>query len=326
MASTHDPDDQEAIAPTTALRRLDDDAFVAVVEALWERRGWTIVERRDSDSWFVDLVAQIDWPDEQRGLLRIHRPDSETPLSGTLVRHFTRTVQQSPVDQAWILTTGSAPRSLSSQAAEFGVELLGAEEVARLIDTTKSRTLLAEHVEDPIASPSSVLQRAPTPVVDLLDRVDATPRVERLLSGLVPPDPTTADLARASFVGFRAALIGAVGVFVLMLVSVNTGLLFWLLLSAFLLVTYVGLLPTMAIDIYLVRGSDAVTWRPPWSLLATFLFVPAMLVAGAVYWYQRRERTPRGDTWQSLPTLASEVRRPETARQLDPRNDQRKEG
>ncbi len=275
MASTHDPDDQEAIAPTTALRRLDDDAFVAVVEALWERRGWTIVERRDSGSWFVDLVAQIDWPDEQRGLLRIHRPDSETPLSGTLVRHFTRTVQQSPVDQAWILTTGSAPRSLSSQAAEFGVELLG---------------------------------------------VDATPRVERLLSGLVPPDPTTADLARASFVGVRAALLGAVGLFALTLVSVDTGILFWLLLSAFLLVTYLGLLPTMAIDIYLVRGSDAVTWRPPWLLLATFLLVPAMLVAGAVYWHQRRERTPRGDTWRSLRTLVSGVRRLETARQLDPPN------
>jgi hypothetical protein len=152
MASTLDVDEREVIAPATALQRLDDDSFVAVVEALWERRGWTIVERRDSDSWFVDLIAQIDWPDQQRGLIRVHRPDSETPLSGTLVRHFTRTVQQSPVDQAWILTTSSAPRSLSSQASEFGVDLLGTEGIVRLIDQTESRTLLAEHVADPSTS------------------------------------------------------------------------------------------------------------------------------------------------------------------------------
>lgn len=283
----------EPIDPGVALGQLDDEQFVAFVVDLWERRGWTISDS-DLGPWYVDLLAHIEWPAEDQTLLRVHRPDSDKPLSRTIVRHFIRTVQQTTVDQAQIVTADSVAESVRQQADDFGVEIVDNAALVDLLAQADAYDLLADRVDRPIATPSRVLDRAPDRLVETLDRFDAVERADRLLAWLLPPDPTTADLATLSFTGFRAALVVAVGLFVLLLANANASVLFWLLLGAFLLATYGFLLPTMAADIYLIRRAETVSWTPTWLLLVPFLLIPLMLLAGGIYWGQRRYRTLRG--------------------------------
>lgn len=298
-------DESEPLAPETALQQLDDETFLAFVTALWGRRGWTVAERRDTGPWYVDLLAHGEWPTEQQALLRVQYPESERSLSSTDVRHFIRTVQQTAVDRATLITAGTVATSVRTQAEEFGIDVVDRSALLALVDDTGSRDLLAEQVGRPVEPAVELTEHVPEPLVDALERSDAAGRTERFLSKLLPPDPTKRDLARLTFAGFRVALVTSTVLFVLAFASLQSAVLFWLVLGCFLLSTYGGLLPLMAADIYLVRRAPATSWTPRWTLLAGFLLVPVMLLAGGLYWYRRRRRTPRGEDglWQSAAAL-----------------------
>lgn len=283
----------EPIDPGTALRQLDDEQFVTFVVDLWERRGWVVPES-DRGPWYVDLLAHVEWPAEDRTLLRVHLPESDKPLNRAVVRHFIRTVQQTPVDQAQLVTAATVAQSVKHRAAEFGVDVLDEGELVALVDEVDGHDLLAEHVDHPIDVERGLGDRAPEPVVGTVDRLVESERLERLLARALPPEPTTEDLAWLSFTGFRVAFVMTGALYVAAFAAVDPGLTFWLVLAVALLATYGFLLPLLALDIYLVRRCEATAWAPTWLFLAPFLVVPAMLPSALVYWYRRRFRTSLG--------------------------------
>lgn len=286
-----------------ALQRLDDAAFVDLIADFWERRRWTVEERRDPDTWYVDLSLRSDWPIEQRALLRIKRPSSRKPISGADVQRLARTVQQSGAEWGTLIVPEEAPRSARNRAATYDVNVLDRTDLGRLIDRWSGHDLLAERVGRPVVPITEPLTaHVPDPVDRVLERFDVLDRVGGLLDRYLPPNSSVHELAQLSFTGFRVTLTLAVVVFLSTLLTATGSIPFLLLTGVFVLVTYGGLLPLMAVDIYLVRRYEETAWTPAWASLASFLLAPLLFVIGGLYWYRRRRRTESGRAAAWRPT------------------------
>lgn len=279
----------EPLSTEAALRELDDRAFVELVSGVWERRGWTVEAVHDPGAWYVDLSLVDEWPEERRALVRIKRPHSRKRVSGTDVRHFVRTVQGEEVDGGILVLPTAAPRSARQRAEEFNVEVVGTVELAAKVEGWDAHDLLAERVGRPLDTESTSLSSlAPAPIGSVLERFDVVASAERVLERRLPTDPTPEDVAGVTFAGVRIAVGLAAVAFVSALAAGPGSLLFSLLVGIFLLATYVGLLPLLAADIYLMRRFEATEWRPSWWSLASFALAPLPLVAGVIYWHRRR--------------------------------------
>lgn len=277
-----------------ALASLDDREFAEVVGAFWKRRGWTIDSVENPDTWYVDLALRRTWPTAQRALLRLKRPSSETTVGETELQAFVQAVEQSQVDHGTLVLPSATPRSAQREAEQFDVTVLGVEDLRRLVDRWGAHDLLAERVGRPVAPETEpVHERLPAPIVDVLERLDAVERVGGLVDRTLSPNPTAEEVSAVTFSGFRTLLSVSVVSFLLVLLAGVGSVVSWLFLSVFLLVTYVGLLPVMAADIYLVRRVEATEWTPTWWSLASFALAPLLFVWGALYWHRRRERTLR---------------------------------
>jgi len=291
-ASTGSP-----LSTRDALGRLDDPAFAEFVRTLWERRGWDVEGVRDGEPRHVDVGFQREWPVAERGLLRVERPESDARVGGTELRHFVRAVQGAEVDWSTLVLPREAPRSLRREATEFGVRVVDVDDLADLVRRREAYDLLTAHVDRPlVVEANPLVARAPAPVAGVLRRVDAVDRGERVLDRCLPPNPTADDVARLTFTAFRVSLSAVAATFALTLATPGDSVAFWLLMGAFLLVTYGGLLPSFAADIYYVRRFDAGPWTPTWWLLAGFLLAPTLFAVGGLYWYRRRHRTRTGRT------------------------------
>lgn len=288
-------DESEPITTEAALRLLDDRSFVELVTKLWEQREWTVEEIRDHETWYVDFSLQRDWPVEQSGLLRIKRPDSETRVSGTEVRHFVRTVQKAPIDWSTLVLPREAPQSVRRRAAEFNVGVVDVDDLERLIHRRDAHGLLAAQVDRPLVIEADpIVARAPDPVANVLRRFDVIDRAEGLLDRRLPPNPTVEDLAGLAFTGFRVSLLFVAFVFLLTLAVPGGSISFWFLMGLFLFATYGVLLPLLAADVYFVRRFEDAPWTPTWWLFVSFMFAPVFFIVGSVYWVRRRQRTPSG--------------------------------
>ncbi|WP_430504220.1 restriction endonuclease [Haloparvum sp. PAK95] len=285
----------DPIATGDALRGLGDRAFVELVTKLWERREWVVEEVRERESRYVDLAVHRDWPVAQQGLLRIERPETESRVGGTEVRHFVGTVQRAEVDWSTLVLPRETSRSVRRRAAEFGVRVVDVDDLARLIHRREAHDLLAAHVDRPlVVEADPIVARAPAPVARVLRRYDVVDRAETLLTRRLPPNPTTEDVAGLTFTGFRVSLSVVLATFLLTVAAPGGSAAFWLLMGAFLLGTYGVLLPLFAVDVYLVRRFEPGPWTPTWWHLASFLLAPVLFVVGGLYWHRRRQRTPSG--------------------------------
>lgn len=284
---------QEPISVDEALQRLGTREMRDLVTRLWEERGWTLEEAASPDDRGVDLLFTREWPQNRRLLLRVQSFDENEQLNAADVQAFVRTVQHEAVDIARIITPTETPSSVEKGAREYGVDVMGPAALARLLDRLGERAALADLVDAPVVTDTgaSLPPWVPERVSETADRFDLADRFEGLLARYLPPDPTMADMAELSFVGHRIALVAS-AVALLMLLPVGTGsVVFYVLVTVHLLVTYGGLLPAMTADIYLLRQTRT-AWVPSWWYLASFIVVPLPLVAGALYWHRRRERSP----------------------------------
>ncbi|QLD85470.1 restriction endonuclease [Natronomonas halophila] len=293
MSSESAAEQPDPISVAEALQRLDTRTLRDLVRRLWEERGWTLEDESSPDDGGVDLVFAREWPQHRRVLLRVRSFDANDHLNTADVQAFVRTVQREEVDIARIVTTTETPSSVEAKAREYGVDVMGPAALGTLLDRLGERAALAAHVDAPVITDTGTSLPAwvPDRLAAAADRLNLADRLERLLARYLPPDPTMADMAALSFTGHRIALVAS-ALALLFLVPVGTqAVLFWVLMTAYLLVTYGALLPAMTADIYLrrqIRGE----WVPSWWYLGAFIAVPLPLLAGALYWYRRRNHRP----------------------------------
>jgi hypothetical protein len=88
------------------------------------------------------------------------------------------------------------------------------------------------------------------------------------------------------------------GLFALVVITGTGSLAFPLLVGALLSVVYLGVLPLMVADVYLLRRSRNPPWTPAWRCVAGFLLGPIALVGCGRYWYRRRLTA---DGWSIAP-------------------------
>jgi hypothetical protein len=313
-----DPSEPEPIPVEEAVARLDDEGFLAVVRELWKRRGWTVEAERTPEDRYVDLLLTKAWPENQRGVVRVVLPGAERPVSGADVEHLLGVTQCEDVDWSRVVVPGEVARSVRTRGEKYGVTVDDREAIIDAVERTGGADLVGRHVEPPVAGDvERLVARLPDGLRSALVDSDAARRVAAAVRRRFPEDPSPAEVERLVFAGFRGSLVAAAVLLAVMLAAGSGSLVFWLLMVPLLLAVYAGMLPTMAVDLYLyrrgahlrdsaevstdgsgpepsraatdaARGPEDGAWTPSWWYLASFLLVPFPLVAGAVYWYRRR--------------------------------------
>ncbi|MEF8915506.1 restriction endonuclease, partial [Natronomonas sp.] len=259
----------EPISVEEALRRLDTRAMRDLVTRLWKERGWTLEGESSPDGRGVDLRFSREWPQSRTLLLRVQSFDGNDHLNAADVQAFVRTVQREGVDVARIVAPTETPASVEATAREYGVDVMGPAALAALLDRLGQRAALAAQVDVPVVtdSPPSLPAWVPDRLAAVIGRLELADRLEALLARYLPPDPTMADMAALSFTGHRIALVGAALSISGALLADTGSVVFFVLLTTHLLVTYGALLPAMTADIYL-RRQLRLEWMPSWWYLA----------------------------------------------------------
>lgn len=288
------PDGRSPIATDEALAHLDREAFPDLVTDFWTERGWTVRDEQPLDGDRVNVRLRQQWPRQRTGLLQI-RPDAPSErASSAEIRQFVQAVQREDVDVAYLVSATPLAESVRETAAEFGVVVVEPDGLAELIDRASAHDLLAERLARPVA-PMTEPYELPWLLGRLhqaLDRLPYSARLTRWVDRRVPANPTSADVTRATYTGFRLAYLLAVAVFLLLFAVQRGSLASLALLFVAVSVTYGGLLPTLAADIYVTRRADASSWTPAWWTLLAFVLYPLPLLVGGLYWYRRQAKTP----------------------------------
>lgn len=135
-ASNPSSEDSEIVS---RLREEDVDAFIDLVAAVWEARGWSTTVFSASDETAYDIVAVSEDGAEQCLLWVIHRPALGV-VGETAVERAANTRDGSAgADSATVATTGSFSDAARSVAAERDVGIVGPRE---LTDSVRSEGLM----------------------------------------------------------------------------------------------------------------------------------------------------------------------------------------
>ncbi|NHN59888.1 MULTISPECIES: restriction endonuclease [Halorussus] len=178
------------------LQGLDESEFGQFVAALWERQGWQTQVKRDDGRVFVAVQRPSTG---EEGLLWALAGDGE--VGGQQVQQFAKLCQQYEVGESAIVTAGEISDHAEKVSEGTGVDLLGSEGIATILER-KGWTDLAEQYGgdgDADASDESDGEGGNSPV-DRVRAVGARAKatVGGALGGSVPTKPVLAVVVVAA--------------------------------------------------------------------------------------------------------------------------------
>lgn len=132
-----DPTTIEAVAPSR---------FPGLLAALWRRQGWTVAPTPLEDAVYVASRGTETGDEERRALFAVYRSPGDAVDAGT-VRD--RAAVDIGPDGTTLATNAGFSPDATGMAAAHGVDLVGPDDLARLVDALDARPLLGR----PDASP-----------------------------------------------------------------------------------------------------------------------------------------------------------------------------
>lgn len=121
-----------------AIERIEPTYFAEFAAALWRRQGWTMMPTSLDDRLYAAARRTAVGP-QSRLLFAVYRSSGGT-VGAAGVRDRARV--DIPADETMLVTnTGFSPSAVETAAA-YGVDLVGADDLARLIDALDAQALL----------------------------------------------------------------------------------------------------------------------------------------------------------------------------------------
>ena len=127
-----------------AVERVTPEQFATLAAELWRRQGWTV-----SDTEFDDRLYELrrrDGDDEERrALVAVYR--SPGAAVGTEPVRDCAEIEVGPDTTTLVTNAGFTPEAVDVAAA-FGVDLVGPDDLARLVPALDARPLLEDASAD----------------------------------------------------------------------------------------------------------------------------------------------------------------------------------
>lgn len=149
------------------LRRLSGQRLCAVVETLFERRGFDIRRQPGAGPACVDLILNRDGQDrEAAGIVRC-LPAAGRPLDGARIREFSERLCAMGLRQGHFVTSALLTPETIALARTHGIELLDLDRLLRIaarMPSADQAALAAVALDDDAAIGTGAFPTAPSPV------------------------------------------------------------------------------------------------------------------------------------------------------------------